>query len=311
MAGDGRVLSVLGAPASGLDADTTPRPAPAKRCGPCRTRRAATGRWCLPAPPRARHARRHMSTRRPPSWRSTGAPGVARHVPRELGRGLRRVRRRPQRARAEAGEPRQGRGAGARLGALSRRAAGRHRGDGISSCRAGWRRALRSSTGRTCARSPTSTTTTGRIRARRSARGHGSGRSSTLGGRAPRPCSWDATANSWQDNRRQNGLQAFYFANRFHDHLARRWASPIAPSRAPTSWCCRRTTARPRPTPTRQQREHAHAARRPVAADADVPLAPRRLPRPSTAATTPRSSTTSTRTGSRTAWSPTRAARAR
>src|SRR4051812_15044410 len=38
-------------------------------------------------------------------------------------------------------------------------------------------------------------------------------------------CSWNpATADSWQTNRNQNAVQAFYFANRFHDHLA---AAPI------------------------------------------------------------------------------------
>ena len=39
------------------------------------------------------------------------------------------------------------------------------------------------------------------------------------------PCSWDSTvANSWATNRDQNGVQAFYLANRFRDHLA---AAPI------------------------------------------------------------------------------------
>jgi extracellular elastinolytic metalloproteinase len=38
-------------------------------------------------------------------------------------------------------------------------------------------------------------------------------------------CSWDpATANSWQTNRKQNGVQAFWFVNAYHDHLA---SSPI------------------------------------------------------------------------------------
>ncbi len=38
-------------------------------------------------------------------------------------------------------------------------------------------------------------------------------------------CSWDsAVANSWQPNRNQNGVQAFYLANRFRAHLA---ADPI------------------------------------------------------------------------------------
>jgi extracellular elastinolytic metalloproteinase len=35
-------------------------------------------------------------------------------------------------------------------------------------------------------------------------------------------CSWDPTdPTSWQVNREQNGVQAFYFVNRFHDHLLR------------------------------------------------------------------------------------------
>ncbi len=34
-------------------------------------------------------------------------------------------------------------------------------------------------------------------------------------------CSWDPVINdSWQDNRKQNGVQAFYLVNRFRDHLA-------------------------------------------------------------------------------------------
>jgi extracellular elastinolytic metalloproteinase len=38
-------------------------------------------------------------------------------------------------------------------------------------------------------------------------------------------CSWNhLVANSWQTNRRQNAVQAFWYANRFHDHLA---ATPI------------------------------------------------------------------------------------
>ena len=42
----------------------------------------------------------------------------------------------------------------------------------------------------------------------------------------PYPCSWNyTTANSWTANRRQAGTQAFYFVNRFHDHLL---AAPIS-----------------------------------------------------------------------------------
>jgi hypothetical protein len=34
-------------------------------------------------------------------------------------------------------------------------------------------------------------------------------------------CSWDPTlTDSWRDNRKQNGVQAFYLVNRFRDHLA-------------------------------------------------------------------------------------------
>jgi extracellular elastinolytic metalloproteinase len=38
-----------------------------------------------------------------------------------------------------------------------------------------------------------------------------------------KPCSWQP-ANDWQTNLKQNAVQAFYLANRFHDHLA---AAPI------------------------------------------------------------------------------------
>ncbi len=38
---------------------------------------------------------------------------------------------------------------------------------------------------------------------------------------ATRPCAWDpADRDSWMTNRNQNGVQAFYLAGRFHDHLA-------------------------------------------------------------------------------------------
>ena len=39
-----------------------------------------------------------------------------------------------------------------------------------------------------------------------------------------RTCARGTAARSWQTNRAQNAVQAFYFANRFHDHLA---AAPI------------------------------------------------------------------------------------
>ncbi len=38
-------------------------------------------------------------------------------------------------------------------------------------------------------------------------------------------CSWSGAGTSWMTNRAQNGAQAFYFVNRFHDHLA---APPIS-----------------------------------------------------------------------------------
>ncbi len=41
---------------------------------------------------------------------------------------------------------------------------------------------------------------------------------------AARVCSWSASGTTWTTNRRQNGVQAFYLANRFHDHLR---AAPI------------------------------------------------------------------------------------
>ena len=45
-----------------------------------------------------------------------------------------------------------------------------------------------------------------------------------------RKCSWDFdTANSWQTNRRQNAVQAFYYVNRFRERLA---AAPISFSAA-------------------------------------------------------------------------------
>jgi hypothetical protein len=37
-------------------------------------------------------------------------------------------------------------------------------------------------------------------------------------------CSWDQAANGWEANRRQNAVQAFWYVNHFHDHLA---APPI------------------------------------------------------------------------------------
>ena len=64
------------------------------------------------------------------------------------------------------------------------------------------------------------------------------------------PCTWNHnSANSWTTNRRQSVVQAFYFANRFHDHLA---AAPIGFNsasgqlrRGAIDSSCRPTTARP------------------------------------------------------------------
>ena len=51
---------------------------------------------------------------------------------------------------------------------------------------------------------------------------------------AAKPCSWNRNmANSRTTNREQNGVQAFYLANRFHDHLA---AAPISFSAADGSF---------------------------------------------------------------------------
>ena len=50
--------------------------------------------------------------------------------------------------------------------------------------------------------------------------------SSGSGCTAAKPCSWNrARRHSWTTNRLQNAVQAFYLANRFHDHLA---AAPIS-----------------------------------------------------------------------------------
>ncbi|WP_156027995.1 M36 family metallopeptidase [Candidatus Solirubrobacter pratensis] len=48
--------------------------------------------------------------------------------------------------------------------------------------------------------------------------------SPALGCDALHLCSWNSTTVPWQTNREQNAVQAFYYANRFHDHLA---AAPI------------------------------------------------------------------------------------
>ena len=148
------------------------------------------------------------------------------------------------------------------VGALSGCAAGRDAAAGRPrDARVPDRRRERPVRCRSSAPGPTSTTTTTTrmwqsTRARRSlapaarstftfaARTTGTGCSASF------PCSWDSTvANSWQANRNQNGVQAFYLANRFRDHLA---ASPInftGFSGASTGSTCTPTTARaPGPT---------------------------------------------------------------
>ena len=131
-------------------------------------------------------------------------------------------------------------------------------------------------------------------------------------------CGWDPVGDrsSWQANRKQSATQAFFLVNKFHDHLA---AAPIGFDAASGSFqgddplldqsfdganTGRRRRAGLRP---RRQREHGHAARRPVADDAAVPVrVPATGSRSSTiSATTPRRSGTSTRTASRTASSST------
>jgi hypothetical protein len=41
----------------------------------------------------------------------------------------------------------------------------------------------------------------------------------TLGCSPTRQCGWDGTSARWKLNRQQNAVQAFYFVNKFHDHL--------------------------------------------------------------------------------------------
>ena len=134
-------------------------------------------------------------------------------------------------------------------------------------------------------------------------------------------CSWNAgLADSWQANRNQNAIQAFWFVNHFRDHLA---AAPVDFTQATGGFACARSRARRRRTtgsssrpttartrargPTRASRTPTTSTtptwrRRPTArspTDADVPLLQglrRRRSATSTAATPPRSSTTSTRT---------------
>ena len=140
-------------------------------------------------------------------------------------------------------------------------------------------------------------------------------------------CSWDSTTNGpfpmppgWYNNRSQNAVQVFYFVSRFHDHLQSdpsiAWTTrnfegvdkvvAHAGDGADTGVNGKFLDAHMPDQLHVQQREHVHAARRDVAADADVLCSDQgSTGATSTAATTRRSSTTSTRTGSPTGWSPT------
>ena len=129
-------------------------------------------------------------------------------------------------------------------------------------------------------------------------------------------CSWDRSIpHSWKDNRKQNGVQAFYLVNRFRDHLANdpniafdgfRDADPVLVE----------TDDGASTDPGGPDNEHIN--------NASMATLPEGISRgwssscssatasaPSTAATPPPSSGTSTRTGCPTAWSCTTTARAR
>ena len=131
--------------------------------------------------------------------------------------------------------------------------------------------------------------------------------------------------SSWETNREQNAVQAFWSVNRFHDHLA---AAPIGFDAASGQLRGARRHAlaradrrrRGRPTAASRTATHLNNANMFTPPDGQSPVmqmylfaAPHRRARSatSTAATTRRSSTTSTRTGSRTASSPTRDRRGR
>ena len=120
------------------------------------------------------------------------------------------------------------------------------------------------------------------------------------------PCTWDTGANSWTANRRQSVVQAFYFANRFHDHLASlgfagfEGADPVLVEvhNGAARGLVNNASMYTPPEGRSPRMELRHVRVRPLPGDERAP-------------TTPRSSTTSTRTGSRTGSSPTRAAAAR
>ena len=113
---------------------------------------------------------------------------------------------------------------------------------------------------------------------------------------AAKPCTWNHnTGGSWNTNRRQNAVQAFYFANRFHDYLA---AAPISFGAASGSFDAgsdplelQTDDGADRPAAPghrpHQQREHVHAARRQRRRSCRCTCGGRRASGRSTAATTP------------------------
>ena len=270
---DGRVLSVLGAPAHDLDPATTPtltageavravqddvgvyRSLPRDR-GPA----GATRRDDL----RRRHDRGARALQRPAR--------VARDLPRGLGRRLRRARRRRQRQAPAAGEPRQVRGAGEGLEELPGRGRRRHGArPSISTPVADQQHPV--GRARTCTRTPTSTTTTSRRRARRSSRAATTSsrvhRHAAARRRSRAPGRGRHGHHAGRPTAQQNAVQAFYLANRFHDHLA---AAPIGftdrqlRGHRPAQARDRRRREHAAQTRPHQQREHVHAARRQLAA---------------------------------------------
>ena len=234
---DGRVLNVLGSPAPDLDPDTTPSLAPGEAV---RAVQDAVG--VLP-----RAAARQRAGGRDPGDRVRrrqrrgadalqGRAGLARDCT---------TRRRP-RSTTRSSTPRPGHVLQAHnmvksaapalgVGALSRVRRWAVRSNrSTSNARLPARRRERRSTGRSSARSRTSTTTTdvqstparrSRVPAARST-SRSSPRTTGTGCNATRPVLVDLHRREQLARRTatQNGVQAFYLANRFHDHLA---AAPI------------------------------------------------------------------------------------
>ena len=103
---------------------------------------------------------------------------------------------------------------------------------------------------------------------------------------AAKPCGWDRTVPaSWQTNRLQNGVQAFYLVSRFHDHLA---GPAVGFDDASGNFEVggtggddpvllqtddgAATGPAAGPLPPSQQRQHDRPARRRLPDDADVPV---------------------------------------